>query len=128
MPNNIEPIVDYWYSHLDKGQLFQVVAIDEQTGTIEVQHFDGDIEEIHQDNWQEMDIELSEPPEDWTGALDIAEQDDLGTDITDTQPNDWSEQQKDFRTPNREKLTQEPEDFADDFSEGFMEEEPWEGE
>ena len=32
---------------------------------------------------------------------DIAEKDDLGTDITDTRGTDWTEPQQDFRPPNK---------------------------
>src|SRR5262245_55547079 len=45
----IEPIVGDWYrSH---GQLFEVVAIDDLDDIVEVQHADGDLEEIEMDDW-----------------------------------------------------------------------------
>ncbi len=91
MPNELDPRVDQWYLHLDKGQRFIITAFDEQEDSIEVQHFDGDLEEYTLDEWRELDIELSEEPENWSGALDIAEQDDFGTEITDTSMEDWSE-------------------------------------
>lgn len=128
MPTDIEPIVDNWYYHLDKGQRFLVVAVDNIDGTVEIQHFDGDLKEIGLDEWYEQDIEISEAPESWVGAVDIAEPDDLGTEITDTQPDDWFEPQQEFRESEREKLTKEPKEPSDDFGEGYMEEEKWEGE
>lgn len=91
MPNELDPRVDQWYMHLDKGQRFIITAIDEQRDSIEVQHFDSDLEEFTQDEWRELDIELSEAPENWSGALDIGEQDDYGTEVTDTTKQDWSE-------------------------------------
>ena len=91
MPNELDPRVDQWYMHLDKGQRFIVAAIDEQAGNIEIQYFDGSLDEFTQDEWYELDIELSEAPENWSGALDIDEQDDLGTEVTDTSKEDWSE-------------------------------------
>lgn len=78
MSNEVDPAVGNWYRHLDKGQLFQVVAFDESEGMIELQHFDGDIEEVTRAAWRAMDIEVAEAPEDWTGPLDDIERDDLG--------------------------------------------------
>ena len=73
MPNELDPIVDQWYTHRDKGQRFYVVAIDEDGNAVEIQHFDGDLEELGLDEWRELAIELSEEPENWAGALDIAD-------------------------------------------------------
>jgi hypothetical protein len=97
MPNELDPQIDQWYAYLDKGQRFYVIAIDEEENTIEVQHFDGDIEEFSRSEWRSLNIELSVEPENWSGALDIAEQDDLGTGVTDTRPDDWTEPGEDFR-------------------------------
>ncbi len=91
MESELDPIVDNWYAHLDKGQQFKVVAVDTEAELIELQHFDGDIEEVTLSQWREMQIELSEEPEDWSGPLDIGEIDDLGTEITDTGSEVWSE-------------------------------------
>jgi hypothetical protein len=38
-----------WYAHQDKGDVFQVVAIDAHDGTIEVQEFDGAVDEVDLD-------------------------------------------------------------------------------
>lgn len=84
------PIVNQWYRHLDKGYQFQVVAIDEYDKTVEIQHFDGDLEELELDTWYDLDIETIEPPEDWTGAMDDIELDDLGYTETGMSGEDWS--------------------------------------
>ncbi len=91
MTTELDPVVDNWYQHLDKGQRFQVVAVDEEADIIEIQHFDGDIEEMSFPDWYAQDIALSVEPENWSGPFDIAEIDDLGTDITDTSVSDWQE-------------------------------------
>ena len=101
MPNELDPQIDQWYAYLDKGQRFYVIAIDEEENTIQVQHFDGDIEEFSRGEWRSLKIELSVEPENWAGALDIAEQDDLGTGVTDTKPDDWTEPGEDFRQPDK---------------------------
>ncbi len=89
MATEADPIVTTWYQHLDKGQKFQVVAIDDNEKLIEIQYFDGDIEEIEIDDWYLMELEQIESPEDISGALDVSEIDDLGASITDTSPSDW---------------------------------------
>jgi hypothetical protein len=90
MATEIDPIEGDWYQHLDKGQCFTVISIDEEQKNIEVQHFDGDLESIDQDSWYEMDLAHIEPPEDWTGPIDELELDDLGIDTSDMQPEDWA--------------------------------------
>ena len=62
MPTEADPVVQNWYLHLDKGQRFVVVAVDQDEGTVEIQNFDGNIEEITIDNWYELDIEPAAEP------------------------------------------------------------------
>lgn len=102
MPNELDPICDQWYSHLDKGQRFFVAAIDERAGTVELQHFDGDLEEISLKEWRQWDIELSVAPENWAGPLDVGNVDDLGTEVTDTAGTDWNEPQTELRPARQE--------------------------
>lgn len=121
MPNELDPLEDQWYTFVDKGQRFYIVAIDEDASTIEVQHFDGDLEEYSFDDWRELGVELSEAPENWDGALDLGELDDLGTEITDTNQEDWSEPQQDFRPTGQEKLTPDLEASVDEYDEDYIE-------
>jgi hypothetical protein len=86
-----EPLVAQWYRHLDKGQRFQVTAVDQEGGTVEIQNFDGDVEEVDLDSWYELEIETIETPEDWTGPMDDVEHDDLGYSETDMNERDWTE-------------------------------------
>jgi hypothetical protein len=69
----INPIIGSWYRY-ENGELFEVVAIDEQDGTLEIQYFDGTVEELDFDAWQELEIEAAEPPEDWSGSVDVDEE------------------------------------------------------
>jgi len=78
MPNELEPVVDQWYRPEAKGDLLRVVAADMDTGLVEVQYFDGSVEELDMDAWHELDIDLADEPEDWTGPYDDIEADDLG--------------------------------------------------
>lgn len=91
MATNQEPVVSQWYRHLDKGQQFYVTAIDEKEGTVEIQHFDGDVEELDLEEWYALEIEPIETPEDWTGPIDDVERDDLGYTDTGMSEPDWTE-------------------------------------
>lgn len=127
MSIDLDPIRHNWYRHLDKGQEFRVIGVDEKAGTVDIQYFDGTTEELEPEAWVELDIEAIEAPENWAGALDIAEADDFGTGISDTAPEDWRAPQEEWRQPGeRDSLIGEEE--VDDWEEGRMQEEPWEGE
>jgi len=112
MSNELDPQIEQWYAYLNKGQSFYVTTVDEADKTIEVQHFDGDIEEFTFAEWRALDIELSDAPESWAGALDIGERDDLGTEITDTTQHDWNEPLEEFRTVSSEQRGFVPEESA----------------
>ncbi len=91
MGTEMEPIVGNWYQHVDKGLDFEVVAVDEDSATVEVQFVDGTLDEIAFDDWYELDLEPAEPPEDWTGPLDDVETDDTDYTETDMEADDWDE-------------------------------------
>ena len=78
MDNAIEPTVGSWYQDLEDGEIFQVVSSDEDESVLEVQYFDGDVEEVSLDEWRGMDVEVTAAPEDWTGPFDHVEREDLG--------------------------------------------------
>lgn len=84
------PIIGQWYSRADKGENFVVTGIDEQAGTIEIQSFDGDLDELDRDLWWGLPLELAEEPEDSTGPVEV-EPDDLGYAETGMSPADWDE-------------------------------------
>lgn len=73
MYNTIEPRIRSWYQRSGEKEVFQVVAVDDDEALIELQHYDGDVEELTLDEWREMDIEVADPPEDFAGALDDAD-------------------------------------------------------
>jgi len=107
MATDTDPLVNTWYQHLDKGQKFQVVAVDESESVTEIQYFDGDIEEIDLEDWYLMDIEQIESPEDISGALDVSELDDLGSSITDTNPEDWETPSQAVKGINNQDLSED---------------------
>jgi hypothetical protein len=84
--NVVKPIVGQWYRGAT-NELFEVVAIDDQDQTIEIQYFDGTVTEMEFDAWNEhlLDelIDAADAPEDWSGAVDV-ETEDLEREFEDT--------------------------------------------
>jgi hypothetical protein len=88
----IKPIVGQWYRG-GTNELFEVVAIDHQDQTIEIQYFDGSVTEMEFDSWNEQlldeQIDAADPPEDWSGAVDV-EAEDLDREFEDNTRTAWS--------------------------------------
>ena len=119
-----DPIVGHWYQHLDKGYKFTVVAVDDEKGLVEIQHFDGDLEEADMDIWYEMEIEQVEPPEDWTGPMDELENEDqLGYTETAMRDDDWREPLRELRRADEAWENNDPDDDALD--EDCLREDVW---
>jgi hypothetical protein len=68
------PVIGKWYER-PGGESFEVVALDADDGTIEIQYFDGTVEELDLDEWREEEIREAEAPEDWTGSVDVEPED-----------------------------------------------------
>ena len=83
MGREYEPTVGQWYEDLENEETFQVLKVDEDREIIEIQHLDGDTEEMDVDDWAELDLELSDEPEGWSGSK--AERDE------DDDDDDWDE-------------------------------------
>jgi hypothetical protein len=86
MANDHQPRIGDWFQSIN-GDRFEIVALDDGDATLEIQHFDGAVEEVDFDSWAEMEIAAIEAPEDWSGSLDI-EREDYGVDLELTAPND----------------------------------------
>ncbi len=77
----MNPVIGSWY-RIQGSDSFEVVAFDEDDGTIELQYFDGTVEEMDLEDWQAEKeagtLEEVEPPDDWTGSDDVdPEEDDM---------------------------------------------------
>jgi len=125
---DFDPIIGNWYLHLDKGESFQVVDVDEEAGNVEIQYFDGGLDKVDLDEWYELEIEPMEAPEDWTGPVDDIERDDLEYTETAMGPKEWSEPTREVvprRTEEKESeeeidirgLEEEGEEGTDDWGE-----------
>lgn len=71
-----DPDIGGWYRDCD-SRLFEVVAVDASDGSIEIQHFDGTVEELDPQDWVALVPRVMEPPEDWSGAMDMSADDYL---------------------------------------------------
>ena len=73
------PVIGQWYRRTN-GTLLKIVAADEEDATIEIQFFDGTIDEVDLDIWHSMMLELVGAPEDWSGSVDMDPEDFSGVD------------------------------------------------
>ncbi|HRZ24959.1 MAG TPA: hypothetical protein P5284_04315 [Candidatus Contendobacter sp.] len=105
--SDVDPIIGNWYRNQETGNDFEVVALDEDAQTIEIQYFDGEVEELDLDAWYELAIESIEAPEDWSGPFDELESDDLGYDENENSRPEENEE------VNEEELSDEDDLLAD---------------
>jgi len=49
--------------------------VDDFAGTIELQFFDGTVDEADPERWLSMQPKVTEPPEDWSGSVDVNNED-----------------------------------------------------
>ena len=71
------PVIGQWFSR-PNGTMFEVVAVDEDAGTVELQQFDGTIDEVDLENWSDLLLVEVSAPEDWSGSVDMDPEDFLG--------------------------------------------------
>jgi len=71
------PIIGNWFRR-PNGTLFEVVAVDEDDGTVEIQQFDGTIGEFEIENWPQLLLVEISAPEDWSGSVDMDPEDFVG--------------------------------------------------
>jgi hypothetical protein len=88
----MQPCVGEWYRGVT-NELFEVVAVDDEDGTIEIQYFDGTVAEMDFESWQlqllDRTLDAADAPEDWSGAVDV-ESEDLDRGFEDQARSAWS--------------------------------------
>jgi hypothetical protein len=90
-----EPQAGQWYEDLDTEETFQVLSVDPDEEILRIQWPDREIQEIDLDQWNEMDLELSAPPEGWVDDADD-ESDDEEEDVeVDEDDEDWDDDEDD---------------------------------
>lgn len=93
MARDYDPVQGQWYEDLEENELFKVISVDPDQELIEIQHENGDLEEIDLDTWHELDLEQTTQPEGWSGAA--------------AEDEDWDEEEE-------EEDEDEDEDYDDD--------------
>jgi len=76
------PNIGQWFRR-PNGTLLEVVAVDESDDTIEIQMFDGTIDEVDVESWREQFLIEVPAPEDWSGSVDMDPDDYTGTGINE---------------------------------------------
>ncbi len=71
----IEPEVGQWYQNTQR-QLFEVVAVDDDT--VEIQYYDGDVEEMDLETWYQMNLVMTAEPNDASAPYDDLDMDEFG--------------------------------------------------
>jgi hypothetical protein len=71
----VVPIVGNWYQELEEDLAFEVVALDEEGGTVEVQYVDGEIGEFDMESWDQLLLISIDEPEDWRNGYELSSED-----------------------------------------------------
>lgn len=86
------PEVGQWY-RVDRGEPFVVVAIEPDApgaeGGVEIQYFDGTLEELGHLEWGVLGAQPVAAPEDCSGALDLGGQSDVGIGLIADDEGTW---------------------------------------
>jgi hypothetical protein len=87
LAESTQPIVDQWYLRDDTGERFVVTGYDEETGSVEIQTAEGDVDELDEEVWRSTRIRPVEPSQDWTESMDseLADDDELKDDRLDSE-------------------------------------------
>ncbi|MCH7670861.1 MAG: hypothetical protein IIB72_01695 [Proteobacteria bacterium] len=80
--NDLSPEISAWYKDLVSGKLFEIVACDEDGGTIEYQLIDGEVGEYEIATWKQLYLITAEAPEDWRSPFELNAEDRAYSDQT----------------------------------------------
>ena len=104
MSRDYEPVPGQWYENLEDEESFRVLKVDEDAELVEIEHLDGEIEEIDLETWHEMDLEATQEPEGWS------EEDEEEEDEED----DWDEDDEDEDEDEDDEDEDDDEDWDED--------------
>ena len=74
------PKIGKWYQDAVEDVLFEVVAVDEDSSTIEIQYEDGEVGEFDFDTWMQMILLPAQAPEDWRVSYELSGDDGMDPD------------------------------------------------
>jgi hypothetical protein len=103
-----EPVPGKWYEDLEEEESFRVLKVDEDAELVEIEHLDGEIEEIDLETWHEMDLEQTEEPEGWAESEEEEEDEDEDDE-------DWDEDEDDEDEDDEDDWDEDEEDERDEY-------------
>lgn len=77
---SLRPVPGQWYQTLSDNAIFEVIAWDKSSRTIDVQYLDGEISEYELEAWQHMALAPAAPPEDWRTPFELDSEDERDPD------------------------------------------------
>ena len=95
MSRDYEPVPGQWYENLEEDESFRVLKVDEDAELIEIEHLDGEIEEIDLEAWHEMDLEQTKEPEGWAESEEEDEEEEEEEEEYEEEDEDWDEDDED---------------------------------
>ena len=108
MSRDYEPVPGKWYEDLEEEESFRVLKVDEDAEVVEIEHLDGEIEEIDLETWHEMDLEPTEEPEGWAESEEEEEDEDEDDE-------DWDEDEDDEDEDDEDDWDEDEEDERDEY-------------
>ncbi len=88
MQSVTEPVIGQWYEDIQKRR-FEVVAADEDA--VEIQYYDGDVEEVDMESWYLMNVVLAAEPNDASGPYDDLGMEEFGGERDESRSSDWQQ-------------------------------------
>ncbi|WP_373079423.1 DUF6763 family protein [Zhongshania sp.] len=85
----LRPLVGKWYKDMETEQLFEVVAVDDDSDSVEAQLIDGELCQYDMESWRQLSLEQVEEPEDWRNAFELSDDDYRFLDDTMV-PENWN--------------------------------------
>jgi hypothetical protein len=67
------PSIGKWYQDVAVSRLFEIVAIDDYTATIDIRYEGGEYDDITLDSWSQMALIQANPPEDWRSSMNLSD-------------------------------------------------------
>lgn len=90
MKHHYVPNIGDWFQDQEAMASFEVVAIDDQDGCVEVQYFSGEIEEYDLESWYQLCLSPIPPPEDSSGPFEMNREDYAFNEGEPLHPEDWN--------------------------------------
>ena len=103
MSRDYEPVPGQWYENLEDEESFRVLKVDEDSELIQIEHLDGEIEEIDLETWHEMDLDPTDEPEGWSEPDEDEDEDD-----------DWDEDEDEDEDEDDDDDDDDEDDWDDD--------------